>query len=198
MVAPLHPMSECSHQVTTRRPLRVETVAENRYAVDGTPADCVRLALHRLAPDAAWVLSGINAGGNLGVDTFISGTIAAVREGVLHGWPGIALSHYHRKDMEYRWDEAAEWVRPLLKGLVDDPLPTGEFWSINLPHLEPGSPAPEAVHCPLDPSPLPLSYSGETDAMRYNGDYHRRRHGTGTDVDVCFGGRIAVTKIKLF
>lgn len=201
MVAPLRPMSECSHQVTTRRALRVERVGEGRFAVDGTPADCVRLALHRLAPDAAWVLSGINHGGNLGADVYISGTVAAVREGVLHGWPGVALSHYHKDGMEYRWDEAGEWVRPLLKRLVSEALPPGEFWSVNLPHLPPGSPAPEAVECSLDPAPLPLSYRDVEEAeggLRYNGDYHRRRHGEGTDVDVCFGGRIAVTKIKLF
>ena len=62
--------------------------------MDGTPADCVRLALDHLTPGVDWVLSGINAGGNLGADVYHSGTVAAVREGVLHGVPGIALSHY--------------------------------------------------------------------------------------------------------
>jgi 5'-nucleotidase len=198
MVAPHGPMSACSHQVTTHRPLRVERHGEGRYAVDGTPADCVRMALSHLAPDADWVLSGINEGGNLGADTYISGTVAAVREGVLHGWPGIAVSHYNKKGMEIRWGEAAEWVRPLLADLLAPTPAPGEFWSINLPHLEPGFPAPGAVECPLDPAPLPLSYRTDGDGYRYNGDYHRRRHGQGTDVDVCFGGKIAVTKIKLF
>ncbi|MBW3625608.1 MAG: 5'/3'-nucleotidase SurE [Armatimonadetes bacterium] len=198
IVAPSLHLSGCSHQVTTHRPLRVVRHGENRYAVDGTPADCVRVALHRLVPDADWVLSGINQGGNLGADVYISGTVAAVREGVLHGWPGIAVSHYHRKGREFRWSEAADWVRPLLAEKLAQPLPAGAFWNINLPHLDAGSPPPEAVDCPLDPAPLPLSYRGEEDALHYDGDYHLRHHGEGTDVDICFGGRIAVTKIKLF
>jgi len=154
MVAPAHPMSECSHQVTTRRALRIEQRGENRYAVDGTPADCVRLALHRLAPETDWVLSGINHGGNLGVDVYISGTVAAVREGVLHGWPGIALSHYHRDRMAYRWGEAAAWARPVLEDLLARAPEAGAFWVVNLPHLDPGSPAPHAVACPLDPESI--------------------------------------------
>ena len=67
--------------VTTDRPIVVNRRAEGRHAVDGTPADCVRLALHHLATEASWVLSGINAGGNLGSDVHHSGTVAAVPRG---------------------------------------------------------------------------------------------------------------------
>ena len=198
VVAPQDHHSGCSHQVTTHRPLRVERRSETHYAVDGTPADCVRVALHRLAPDTTCILSGINMGGNLGADVYLSGTVAAVREGVLHGWPGIAVSHYHRRGMEFNWQDAAEWVRPLLADLAARPYEPGRFWNINLPHLERGAPRPEIVACPLDPTPLPLSFADECDLLRYNGDYHLRRHGQGTDVDVCLGGRIAVTYIRLF
>ena len=69
-------------------------------------------ALHCLAPEPAWVLSGINAGGNLGADVYHSGTVAAVREAVLHGRPGIALSHYRRRETAFDWQRAARWVRP--------------------------------------------------------------------------------------
>src|SRR5262249_57858395 len=93
VVAPASHLSGCGHRVTTHGPIRVEQVAPGRVAVDGTPGDCVRVALHDLMPDADWVLSGINHGGNLGADVHHSGTVAAAREAVLHGRPAIALSH---------------------------------------------------------------------------------------------------------
>jgi len=69
---------------------------------------------------------------------------------------------------------------------------------VNLPHLAPGEPEPEIVYCPLDPRPLPLSYRHEEDGrLYYDGDYHTRDRVPGADVDVCFGGRIAVTLVKL-
>src|SRR4051812_38417238 len=95
VAAPALPQSGVSHAVTTGTAFRVEPRGPGRFAVAGTPADCVRVGLHRLAPDAAWVLSGVNHGGNLGADVYYSGTVAAVREAVLHGWPGVAFSHYH-------------------------------------------------------------------------------------------------------
>ncbi len=94
VVAPSGPHSGCGHRVTTHAPIEVKAMGEDILAVAGTPADCVRLALHQLAPKPRWIFSGINAGGNLGADVHHSGTVAAVREGAMHGVPGIALSHY--------------------------------------------------------------------------------------------------------
>src|SRR5262249_41461736 len=74
--------SGCSHRVTTGDAIRVAGARPGWWVVHGTPADCVRLALHGLADDAGWVLAGINHGGNLGADVYHSGTVAAVREGV--------------------------------------------------------------------------------------------------------------------
>jgi 5'-nucleotidase len=197
VVAPVDALSGCGHRVTTGEPFRVAQRLPGRYAVDGTPADCVRVAFHQLAPDAEWVLSGINAGGNLGADVYHSGTVAAVREAVLHGRPGIAVSQYRKKGCVIDWQRAAAWVTPLLRDLLAQPWMPGTFWNINLPHLEPDSPDPEVVFCPLDPAPLPLSFRLEGDLWHYNGDYHGRQRKTGTDVDVCFAGKIAVTKIAL-
>jgi 5'-nucleotidase len=198
VVGPTEAHSGCSHRVTTHLPLRLTTLAADRFAVDGTPADCVRVGLHRVAPDADWVLAGINAGGNLGADVYHSGTVAAVREAVLHGWPGIALSHYHRKNRPIDWKRAAAWVTPLLRRLLREPHTPGVFWNVNLPHLEDGSPDPEVIFCPLDPEPLPLSFRAEGELLHYDGDYHGRRCRSGSDVDVCFRGAIAVTRIALF
>src|SRR5436190_11792649 len=70
VVAPTAALSGCSHRVTTSQPLRLLRHGEQRFAVDGTPADCVRVALHQLVHERIWILSGINAGGNLGADVY--------------------------------------------------------------------------------------------------------------------------------
>jgi 5'-nucleotidase len=198
IVAPLEAHSGCSHRVTTDGPIRIETRDEYRYAVAGTPADCVRLGLDRIVRDAAWVLSGINAGGNLGADVYLSGTVAAVREAVLHGWPGIAVSHYRKRGREIHWGRAVRWVAPLLADLATRPWQRGSFWNINLPHLDDTEPDPAVVFCRLDPSPLPLSFRHEADSAHYDGDYHQRQRESGTDVDNCFQGKIAVSLVSLF
>jgi 5'-nucleotidase len=198
LAAPAEHLSGCSHQVTTGRPIRVEGRGEGRFAVFGTPADCVRVGLHGLAAGAAWVLSGVNAGGNLGADIHHSGTVAAVREAVLHGVPGVAVSHYIRRGREVDWVRAAGWLGPLLRRLLAEPWAPGTFWNVNLPHPEAGDGLPEVVLCEVDPAPLPLSFRREGDVFHYNGDYHQRARARGTDVDVCFSGRIAVSKVRLF
>ena len=197
VVAPATGLSGCSHRVTTDAVLEVESKESGWFAVTGTPADCVRVGLHGLTPHVGWVLSGINAGGNLGADVWHSGTVAAVREAALHGLPGIALSHYHRKGLEYDWERATRWVVPLLRELMSRTWRSGTFWNVNLPHLGPGSADPEVVFCPLDPGPLPLSYRDVEGRLHYNGDDHGRRRLAGADVDVCFGGRITVTLLSL-
>jgi 5'-nucleotidase len=199
IVAPVEAYSGCSHTVTTDRPILVELRGNGRSAVDGTPADCVRVALHRLAPDFDWVLSGINAGGNLGADVYLSGTVAAVRESVLHGRPGVAVSYYRTKDLDFDWPRAGRWVRRLLPELLAQPRSPGVFWNVNLPHLPPDAPDPEVVRCRLDPHPLPLSFREDGGGkLFYDGNYHSRRRAPGCDVDVCFNGRIAVTQLNLF
>lgn len=196
--APSEAISGCSHSTTTDHPFGVEHIEPGRYAVGGTPADCVRVAIHRLNPPLDWVLSGINNGGNLGVDVYHSGTVAAVREAAIHGIPGIAVSQYHdRPLLAGDWERAAEWSRPLLAGIIGGGPRPGTFWNINLPCPEPGAPRPEVVYCPLDPSPLPLSFIGDEGSVRYNGRYRERPRNPGCDVDVCFGGRIAVTQITV-
>ena len=101
VVAPASQMSQIGHRVTTDTPIRYERRGERAFAIDGTPADCVRVALAHLLPVAPdWVLSGINHGGNLGRHDFaISGTVAAVREAAFQGIPGVTLSHYLRRGL---------------------------------------------------------------------------------------------------
>ena len=198
VVAPAGPQSGVSHTVTWEGAIRIEPRGPNRFAIHGTPADCARLALLKLAPDATWVLSGINHGGNLGADVYYSGTVAAVREAVLHGWPGVALSHRHRKGKEFDWERAASWVTPILVDLIARPIEPGLFYNVNLPHLDAADPEPNVVWCPLDPNPLPLSYRHEEAGFTYDGEYQTRQRKPGADVDVCFSGNIAITAIRLF
>jgi 5'-nucleotidase len=198
VVAPLEGHSGCGHRVTTDEEILIAERGPGRLAVAGTPADCVRVALHAVVPDADWVLAGINAGGNLGVDVWHSGTVAAVREAVLHGKPGVALSHYRRRDREFDWQRAVAWSVPVLRDLMTQPWQPGTFWNVNLPNLELDAPPPQVVICPINPHPLPLSYRREGDRLRYNGSYHDRRRDAGSDVAVCFGGQIAVSLLRLF
>ena len=85
IVAPQNAQSGIAHRVTTREPLRVNQLEPNRHSVEGTPADCARIALKVIAPDADWLISGINAGANLGSDVYNSGTVAAAREAAILG-----------------------------------------------------------------------------------------------------------------
>jgi 5'-nucleotidase len=197
IVAPKEPLSGCGHQVTTQRPIHLQRRSEREYVVDGTPADCTRLALTHLHSDVQWVLSGINAGGNLGVDVYLSGTVAAVREAAMHGISGIAISHLIKRPWVIDWEVATRWTNKVLTELWNRPLPPNSFWNVNLPHLEPNAAEPEIVFCKLSTHPLPVYYRVEGSLYYYEGDYIKRDRTTGTDVDVCFSGKIAITLIRL-
>jgi 5'-nucleotidase len=198
VVAPAGPQSGVSHAVTWREGVRIEPRGEGRFAIHGTPADCTRLGLLHLVPEAKWILSGINHGANLGADVYYSGTVAAVREALLHGWPGIAFSHYRRDNIEFDWARAVRWITPLLADLLAKPIETGVFYNVNLPLLPPEASDPEVVWCPLDPKPLPLNYRHEEESgLYFAGDYSLRHPTPGADVDICFSGNIAVTAVRL-
>ncbi|QDV36075.1 5'/3'-nucleotidase SurE [Tautonia plasticadhaerens] len=197
VVAPSRAWSSMGHAVTGGGPIRVDRRGEGRIAVDGSPADCVRLALHHLAPGPSWVLAGINRGGNLGADVHHSGTVAAAREAVLHGVPAIAFSQYVRRDRPLDWDRASRFARRALDLLLARPYRPGTLWNVNLPHPSPEDPDPDLVFCPLDPSPLPLGFSVVGDEATYDGDYHGRARVPGADVETCFGGRVAITRVRI-
>lgn len=197
IVAPLDHLSGCGHQVTTTRPIHVQRRSDVEYAIAGTPADCVRIAITHLCPNVKGVLSGINAGGNLGADTYISGTVAAVREAAFHRVPGIAVSHYRKGKRNVDWDVAARWTAGVIGDLLNRSPELGTFWNVNLPHLEPGDPDPEVVFCEPSTQPLPVNYRVEGEHFHYVGEYALRDRTPGTDVDVCFSGCIAVTQLRL-
>lgn len=197
IVAPQDHQSGCGHQVTTTRPIQVLRRSDKEYAIAGTPADCVRIATSYICKNVKFVLSGINAGGNLGVDTYISGTVAAVREAAILGIPGIAISQYHKGQLSYDWDLAAHLTTGIIADLLTTPLEPGTFWNVNLPHLLPGEPEPEVVFCQPCNKPLPVNYRIQGDDFYYVGEYGKRDRTLGSDVDVCFSGNIAVTQLRV-
>lgn len=197
IVAPQAPHSGCGHQVTTTKPIHVERRSTVEYAIGGTPADCVRIALNHLATDARWVLSGINAGGNLGSDVYISGTVAAVREAALYRIPGIAISHYRQGGRAIDWTFAAQLTTHVLQALFARDWEPETYWNVNLPHLDASEPIPDIVFCQPCTQPLPGNYRIEGDYFYYAGEYAKRRRDADSDVEVCFSGRIAITRITL-
>jgi 5'-nucleotidase len=209
IVAPMQQMSECSHCVTTRKAFRVEkreVKGERWHAVEGTPADCVRVALLKILPEMgarreeAWVLSGINAGGNLGADVYISGTVAAAREAAFLGGRGMALSQYRRAvPDEAIWTRAARWGRRVIEMLAGQSLRMGEFWNVNLPWAPPeGKEDADVVFCERSRRPLPVKYEEGEEGLQYvAGLYHTREYEKGSDIDVCFSGGIAVTRMEV-
>jgi 5'-nucleotidase len=200
-VAPDRHLSGCSHQVNAGRALNLSLLEAGRFALDGTPADCTRIGLKHLALETDWVLSGINDGGNLGVDVFMSGTVAAVREAAWHHVRGIAFSQYRKSRLDFHWPGVVPLARRILRELWELPLEPGAFWNVNLPDLQAEDstliPADEVeiVHCPLNRHPLPTVFDVRDNAYHYRGIYGDRYRDAGTDVDVCFRGKVAVTKI---
>jgi 5'-nucleotidase len=197
VVAPELPQSGVGHLVTTREPILLCELGAGRFRVRGSPADCARIALSRLAPGAAWVLSGINEGGNLGADIYTSGTVAAAREAALLGCPAVALSQYIARGREVDWGAAARRAAAVLRLLVERPLEPGCFWNVNLPHPPDADADCPVVFCPLDPSPLEVRYRLEGEHLVYEGDYHARARLPGRDVEACLDGKVAITLLRL-
>jgi 5'-nucleotidase len=199
-VAPKTEMSQIGHRVTTETPIRYETRGERAFAVEGTPADCVRVALAHLMPSKPqWVLSGINHGGNLGRHDFaISGTVAAVREAAFAGVSGIALSHFLRRGLPLDWKAAELRAAKVVEGLLAETPEEGHFWNVNLPHPAPGDHDPRIVRCGQERHSLHVRYvEAVPGELSYSGNYHERPRVDGSDVDVCFRGDIAVSIASL-
>lgn len=199
VVAPASEQSMCGHRITTHSPLKVEKREEQRWAVHGTPADCVRIGLFALGLKPDWVLSGVNAGGNLGQDIMISGTCAAAREAVYHQVQAMAFSHYLIRDLEVDWPRISQWTTVLFAQLEKQTLSDGEYWCANFPHHPPGDLAmPEVRHCKPARSPLRVSFKKhEADSYLYNASYGERPRDPESDVAVCFGGEISVCCLGL-
>jgi len=133
-VAPASEMSGASHSLTLSRPLRIRQIDERHWTVDGTPTDCVTLALHKILPREEWpdiCISGINHGGNLGDDASYSGTVAGALEATILGVTGLAFSLVAREN--YDFTNAAQFAVKIVRKVLAEGLPPGTLLNINMP-----------------------------------------------------------------
>ncbi len=132
VVAPDREMSAASHSLTLHRPLRVTRTGHQEYAIDGTPTDCVTLAVNSILPRTPdIVLSGINMGTNLGEDVLYSGTVSAAMEGTMLGIPSVACSLGPPFDSSM--ESAALFAGRIAKRILDHGLPVDTLLNINVP-----------------------------------------------------------------
>lgn len=137
IVAPQLEASAIGHALTLRRPLRLEKLGERIYMVDGTPTDCVNIAVTKVLnakPDL--VLSGINKGYNLGDDVTYSGTVSGALEGALLGIPSIAVSLQRTEDRIFDFTQAASAAAMLAAAVMEKGLPTRTLLNINVPRAK--------------------------------------------------------------
>ena len=137
VVAPDREQSASSHSLTLNRPLRMQRIREHWYAVDGTPTDCVNLAVQGLLKEAPpdLVVSGINFGLNLGGDVTYSGTVSAAFEASMHRLPGIAFSQEIAESFSFA--AAAELAREVVAVLIAGELPPDLLLNVNFPASKP-------------------------------------------------------------
>ena len=133
-VAPDRNCSGASNSLTLTNPLRINSLNNGYISVNGTPTDCVHLAIRQLCvAEPEIVVSGINAGANMGDDTLYSGTIAAAMEGRFLGLPAIAISLAGKKLQHY--DSAAEYAVRIVKSLLRHPIESNQILNVNVPDL---------------------------------------------------------------
>ena len=135
VVAPEQEQSGASHSLTLSRPLRIRKLGARRFAIDGTPTDCVLLAVKTILrehpPDL--VLSGVNAGANLGEDVTYSGTVAAAMEATLLDVPAIALSQHYEDRRAIPWKTARTHAVTVIRRLTAQPWPRNTLINVNFP-----------------------------------------------------------------
>jgi 5'-nucleotidase len=200
VVAPDRDRSGASNSLTLDRPLRARKMENGFIAVDGTPTDCVHLAITGLMdrlPDM--VISGINNGANLGDDTLYSGTVAAAVEGRFLGAPAIAVSMAGRSGKNFQ--TAAEVIVQLVHKLGRDPLPADTILNVNVPDIPTSEIAgfeaarlghrhrAEPVVRAMDPYGNPVYWVGPAGA--------EADAGPGTDFDAIRRNCVAVTPLQV-
>lgn len=204
VVAPERDRSGASNSLTLDSPIRVNPTDESGvYRVDGTPTDCVHLAITGLLDeDPDMVVSGINAGANMGDDVLYSGTVAAAMEGRFLGYPAVAISLVSRGAHQFEhFDTAAKVAVELLDRIRSHPLPSDTILNVNVPDLPykalQGFEATrlghrhksEPVIKSADPRGRPIYWVGPAGA--------EQDAGPGTDFYAVRQGRVSVTPLKV-
>jgi 5'-nucleotidase len=139
IVAPSREQSGTAQSLTLRQPIVCNRIAEREWAIEGTPADCVIVALHKLLPEKPDLLiSGINHGANLGENAYYSGTVGAAREGALHHIPSVAISLCVKKE-KVKFENPARVARATAELILKEGLPDQVLLNVNVPEPWNGS-----------------------------------------------------------
>ena len=198
VVAPASEMSGASHSLTLSRPLRIRQIDDRHWTVDGTPTDCVTLALNKilvgeLRPDIC--ASGINHGGNLGDDASYSGTVAGALEATILGVPGLAFSLVARE--HYDFTEAARFSAAAVRRALEEGLPEGTLLNVNIPQgrirgarvtRQGVKNARPLVTEHIDPRGKAYYWIGE--------EYFTSEHEDGTDYQAVRDGYVSITPMR--
>jgi len=141
VVAPETDQSGVAHSLSLSNPLRLRQISEKRFAVTGTPTDCVIMAVRSILADAKpdLVLSGVNRGQNVAEDVTYSGTIAAAMEGTLLGIPSIAVSQAYASGDRSKiiWECAEQHAPPIIRQILDEGIPKDILFNLNFPNIPP-------------------------------------------------------------
>ncbi len=205
VVAPETDQSGLAHSLTLSEPLRLRQAGEKRFALRGTPTDCVIMGVREVLPEKPdLILSGVNSGANMADDVTYSGTIAGAIEGTLQGVRSFALSQAYRFEdglREVPWEVAEAYAPKLLTQLMDVELPDGTFLNLNFPRCRPDEVQGISVtgQGKLD---FGLSVEKREDGRGFPYYWLRfgERAGTfreGTDIEAVRANRISVTPLKL-
>ena len=138
VIAPDRERSAVSHALTLHRPLRVEEIGERIFSVNGTPTDCVAVGISKILPEKpAFVVSGVNRGGNLGDDVTYSGTVSAAMESIIMGIPAFAVSLVTRKQRSssFNFDTASRVALQIGGYVLENSLPYDTLLNVNVPDV---------------------------------------------------------------
>jgi 5'-nucleotidase len=197
VVAPAEGCSCCGHSVTTHRAIKHFKHSKDAYVVEGWPADCVRVGLLHLALDPDWVISGINHGGNLGTDIWMSGTVAAAREAAFLGSPSIAVSQYRRQELSLEWSTSAARAVTIFQRLAQQSRSELGVWNVNLPALDDHVDLPMPAFCDPELQCFPFQFEPLEEGLVYRTNYHARPRKEGSDVFHCFSGTPSISWLSL-
>jgi 5'-nucleotidase len=200
VVAPDRERNAVGHALTLHKPLRITRVDRQVFSINGTPTDCVNLALKKLMPRAPkLVISGINRGVNLGDDVTYSGTVSAALEGTIMGIPSIAVSQ--EGDEEFQFDAAAAYAARIARIVLKHGLPEETLLNVNVPN-RPLKSIKGATFAPLSRRRFddPIVEKRDPRGRKYYWIAGTRqswsRH-TNSDYDAVRRGRVAITPIHL-
>ncbi len=205
VVAPETEQSGASHSLTLADPLRLREIEDRRFAVKGTPTDCVLMAVKKVMPEKPdLILSGVNRGQNIAEDVTYSGTIAAAMEGTAIGIPSIALSQTYGFDgtPHVRWETAEHHAPDVLRRLAATDWGEGVLINVNFPDVDPGDVVGVAVtdQGKRDQSLLVIDEREDARHQRYYWlGFERRRSNPadGTDLRAIYDGQISVTPLHM-